>query len=81
MSTPHLNCQAALSSINSRYRSAVHSHRAFSNRQSESGATTALSIACVLGAVERPKDRLERFFGDTFAAITNANHRVTIMFS
>src|ERR1044072_307123 len=79
MSKFHFNRQAATTSINSLDRSAVHSHRAFGDREAEAGAATALPVRCILGAIERTKDLLERFFRNALATITHANHRVAVL--
>src|SRR5689334_7408441 len=79
MSKCHLDGQTTTDSINSLNRSAVHSHRAFGDRQAEAGAATTLPVACILGAIERTKDLLERFFRNAPATITHANHRVAIL--
>src|SRR6185503_1030935 len=79
MSKLHLNGPSTTDSINSLYRSAVHAHRAFGDRQAEAGAATTLPVACILSAIERTKDLFKRLFRDALATITHTDHRMAIL--
>src|SRR5689334_10590108 len=52
----------------------MHAHGAFGDRETETGAAATLTIACILGPIERTKNRLERVVRYAVATIPDANH-------